>query len=107
MDPASVQGAIVRVLVTLRVDQQAQLREREIEAALEGANSVTLSRLMESDIRPRLGEAAFESLTPLQLVEQYFRSRKEEEARLESLLQKAEELLGEELPPAASKGAGK
>jgi exonuclease SbcD len=106
VDPASVQGAIVRVLVTLRVDQQAQLREREIEAALEGANSVTLSRQMESDVRPRLGEAAFESLSPLQLVEQYFRSRDEDEARLEALLQKAEELLGEDLLPAAARGRG-
>ncbi|HET7011191.1 MAG TPA: exonuclease SbcCD subunit D [Anaerolineales bacterium] len=101
-----IDGAIVRVLVTLRVDQQAQLREREIEAALEGANNLTISRLMESEARARLGEAAFETLTPLQLVEQYFRGRGVKDARVESLLQRAEELVEENPPAPTATGRG-
>jgi hypothetical protein len=102
-----VQGAIVRVLVTLRSDQQALLADREIEAALTGASSVTLSRQVESEARARLGDTAFESLTPLQLVEQYFRSRGEAPARVEALLQRAEELLDENVTEPAGRGRGR
>jgi exonuclease SbcD len=99
IDPARVQDAVVRLLVTLRADQQAQLHERDIEAALGGASSYALARQVESESRARLGETALETLTPLELVEQYFRSRGESGARLEALLTRAGALLSEDLPP--------
>jgi exonuclease SbcD len=99
IDPARVQDAVVRLLVTLRADQQAQLHERDIEAALGSASSYALARQVESESRARLGETALETLTPLELVEQYFRSRGESGARLEALLTRAGALLSEDLPP--------
>jgi exonuclease SbcD len=105
IDPRLAEGAVVRLLVTLRADQQALLHEREIEAALGGASSYALARMVENEDRARLGEAALETLSPLQLVEQYFRSRGEAEPRLEALLARAGALLAEEgllARPAAS-----
>ena len=107
IDPRLAEGAVVRLLVTLRADQQAQLHEREIETALAGASSYALARLVENEDRARLGEAALETLSPLQLVEQYFRSRGEAEPRLEALLARAGALLAEEgsVPRPAGPGA--
>ncbi len=104
VDPTAAEGAVVRLLVTLRADQQAQLHEREIEAALSGASSYTLARLVENEARARLGEAALETLTPLQLVEQYFRSRDEPEARLEALMARAADLLSDGEPSEGATG---
>ena len=107
IDPRLAEGAVVRLLVTLRADQQALLHEREIEAALGGASSYALARMVENEDRARLGEAALETLSPLQLVEQYFRSRGEAQPRLEALLARAGVLLAEEgpLPRPAPSGA--
>jgi SOS response regulatory protein OraA/RecX len=90
-----VDGAVVRVQIRLAHDQQAGLREREIGAALDAAASVTVSRQVEVEARARLGDLAPESLTPLQLVERYFQSRGETPERVQALLAKAEELLGD------------
>lgn len=106
IDPRAAEGAVVRLLVTLGADQQALLHEREIEAALVGASSYTLARLVENENRARLGEAALETLSPLQLVEQYFRSRGETEPRLEALLTRAGALLAEEEPLPGATGPG-
>jgi exonuclease SbcD len=91
--PVEVEGAVVRVLVQLRSDQQSMLRERELQAALAGAASVSISREVEVEARARLGEGSAEALTPLQLVERYFRARGETSERLEALLTKAEDCL--------------
>jgi exonuclease SbcD len=88
-----VEGAVVRVQVHLSHDQQAGLRESEVEAALDGAASVSVSRQVEVEARARLGNLAPESLTPLQLVERYFQSRGETPERVQALLARAEELL--------------
>ncbi len=88
-----VEGAVVRVLVQIRSDQQPLLRERELRAALAGAASVSISRQVEVEARARLGDGSAEALTPLQLVERYFRARGETSERLEALLTKAEECL--------------
>jgi exonuclease SbcD len=91
--PVEVEGAVVRVLVQLRSDQQSMLRERELQAALAGAASGLISREVEVEARARLGEGSAEALTPLQLVERYFRARGETSERLEALLTKAEDCL--------------
>jgi exonuclease SbcD len=85
-------GAIVRVLITLREEQAGLLRERDVEAALRGAAHATISREVETEARSRLGDLAAESLTPLQLVERYLDARSVPAERRTSLLSKAEVL---------------
>jgi exonuclease SbcD len=88
-------GAVVRVIIQMRADQQTLLRDREIEGVLKEASSVFIAPEVESELRARLGDLAPESLTPLQLVERYFQSRGERAERIEALLAKAEELLSD------------
>ncbi len=87
------EGAVIRVLVQLKAEQQPAFRERELQAALAGAASVSVAREVETEARARLGELAPETLSPLQLVERYFESRRETPERIRDLLSKAEGLL--------------
>lgn len=86
-------GSVVRVLVSLRPDQQAGLRDREIEAALPGAASFSLVRQVEIENRARLGDLAPEALTPEALVRAYFEARNTPAERIELLLSSARELI--------------
>lgn len=90
---AEVDGAVVRVQVRLRAEQQASFREADVHAALARAASVTIAREVETDARLRLGNLAPESLTPLELLQRYFESRKVEPDRMRELLAHAEDLL--------------
>ena len=91
--------------MTLRADQQAQLHEREIETALAGASSYVLARLVEKR-RPRPpGRDGPRDALPLQLVEQYFRSRERGRNRASKLCwRKAADLFAEDEPTEAAPG---
>jgi exonuclease SbcD len=89
-------GAVVRLQVTLRSDQEAQLRERDVQAALAEASSVVVGRDVESENRIRLGDQSAESLSPLQLVERYFTAQGAEPARVAALVERAAEILEEQ-----------
>jgi exonuclease SbcD len=89
------EDAIVRVAITLDSAQSLALREREIEAALEGAASVSVVREVEVESRVRLGEFAPETLTPRQLLEKYFESRAVDPERREVLLTRAEDIIAD------------
>ncbi|MCJ7678271.1 MAG: exonuclease SbcCD subunit D [Anaerolineales bacterium] len=93
VERAQAEGAVVRVQVQLREDQQAGFRESEVVAALGQAASVTVAREVESDVRMRLGDLAPEALTPLELIQHYFESRNVAPDRMRSLLARAEDLL--------------
>jgi exonuclease SbcD len=86
-------GAVVRVLVLLKADQEPAFREPEVLAALAGAASVAVAREVQTDARARLGDLAPEALTPLQLVERYFQARGEGPERIRALLSRAGDLL--------------
>jgi exonuclease SbcD len=90
---AEVDGAVVRVQVQLRTEQQASFREADVHSALAKAASVSIARELETDARSRLGDLAPETLTPLELVQRYFESRKVEPDRMRDLLSHAEDLL--------------
>ena len=90
---AEADGAVVRVQVQLRPEQQATFREAEVQSALGRAASVSVSREVETEARTRLGDLAPEALTPLELLQRYFESRQVEEARRRALLARAEDLL--------------
>lgn len=87
------EGAIVRVVVRLRQDQESSLKEREIRAALPQATSLDIAREVEVDARTRLGDMAPETLQPIELIEEYFRARGEPEDRIRQLIERARELL--------------
>lgn len=86
-------GSVVRVIVQMNEDQQADLRERDLQAALPGAASVNIAREVQVEARTRLGDLAPESLSPLELIEQYFKDRGEPPERIRELLARAQELL--------------
>lgn len=91
--PDIAEGEIVRVIVRLRADQEAALRDREIEAALGPAASVRLAREIEAEARVRLGDLAPEALTHLDLVRLYFEAKGVAPERLEALMARAGDLL--------------
>ncbi len=93
LERAETDGAVIRLQVQLRADQIPSLREREIEGALADTASFTVAREIEDEARARLGELSPETLTPLELVELYFKSRDVDPERLKTLLAKAGELL--------------
>lgn len=93
LDQVEASGAVVRLIIQVRADQQPALREREIKAKLSAAENVTIAHEVEVETRARLGNVAPEALTPLQLVERYFQGKGEGEARLKALLEKAEDLV--------------
>jgi exonuclease SbcD len=90
---AEVEGAVVRVQVRLRTEQQASFRESEVQRALAKAASVSIAREVETEARARLGNLAPEALTPLELLQRYFESREIEPDRMSHLLALAEDLL--------------
>jgi len=90
-----VKGAVIRIQVTLRADQAAALHDREILRALEPTAQVSLGRRYLEDERARLDGVSPEALTPLQLVETYFRIRGEAPERTKALLARAEALMEE------------
>jgi exonuclease SbcD len=90
---AEVDGAVVRVQVRLRAEQQASFREREVQGALAKAASISIAREVETDARTRLGDLAPEALMPLELLQRYFESREVEPDRMRHLLAHAEDLL--------------
>jgi len=93
LDREETEGAVVRLIVRMRAEQRVSLREKDVLAALTRAASVTISHEVETEARARLGDVTPETLTPLQLVERYFRGRGETDSRIQSLLSKAEELI--------------
>jgi exonuclease SbcD len=95
LEGIDAQGAVVRVLIQLRSEQEALFHERELEAALPGASSVAVTREVESENRVRLGDVAPESLSPLQLIERYFQTLEADPGRRAALLERAGEILGE------------
>ncbi|MEJ2012822.1 MAG: exonuclease SbcCD subunit D [Anaerolineales bacterium] len=95
VEARDLEGSVVRLRIQLTADQTRLLDDRALEVALEPAANFVIARELEIEARVRLGDLAPEELTPLELVERYFKSREVEEERLAELLAKAGELLHE------------
>lgn len=92
-----VTGAVVRVVVRLRPEQEASLRERDIRAVLKAADYVAaIQKDVERIERTRFGGQSPEGLTPLELLERYLRSKNVDESRLRVLMAQARKLIGGE-----------
>jgi len=88
-----IEGAVVRVLVRLREEQEAALRRREIERALAGAESLAAINLeVERETRLAGVGPTPEALTPLQWTERYFASKHKPPERAQKLLAAAQGL---------------
>lgn len=89
----TIEGAIVRIQIQMTADQVALLRERDIEQALEPAYHSTIAREIEAETRLRSHSLSPSTMSPRELVEQYFKSRDVKEDRLTVLMTRADELL--------------
>jgi hypothetical protein len=92
-----VSGAIVRVLVRLRPEQDASLRERDVRALLRSADYVAaIQKDVERVERTRLGGQSPEGLTPLELLERYLLAKDTDADRIRVLTEHARKIIGEE-----------
>ncbi len=95
-----VQGAIVRVQVSLPVEHASSLDEQAVRRALAGASYVAgVTREVAGAPRTRLQDVQVEGLTPLQALELYFKAKETTPERARVLMQHAQRLLS----PDASK----
>lgn len=86
--------AVVRVMVTLRQEQEPRLSEREIFRALEGAYFVAaLQKEVERVERGRLGGVSVEALTAGQLLERYLQVKEVPAERAKLLQERGEALI--------------
>ncbi|RMF50854.1 MAG: exonuclease SbcCD subunit D [Chloroflexota bacterium] len=91
---ANVQGAIVRMYLQLDAADEGRIEVRRLYAALyeRGASTVATVKLeIERNDRTRLGDLP-ESLTPLQLLERYFKARNLSAPYVARLLDRAKEI---------------
>jgi exonuclease SbcD len=93
INKASIDGAIVRVQIRLRVDQEVSLRDRDVEKATSEAAFCSIIRDVEEEERRRLTGLEPETLSPIELVEKYFRSLDVDGDRIKALIMKAEEFI--------------
>lgn len=92
-----VSDAIVRVIVRMRAEQEASLREREVRAVLKAADSVAaIQKDVERVERTRLGGQNPEGMPPLELLERYMQSRDTDEERIRVILEHAQKIIDEE-----------
>jgi exonuclease SbcD len=104
----SLKGAIVRVNLKLRADQQAELREEEMRRALTdwGAYHIAgIARLVDRTRRIRLAGESVEGLAPIQLLEKYLETKNVRQDRLELLLKYANALMHGSTPETLSSDA--
>ncbi len=91
-----VQGAVVRVIIQLRSDQEPVFHERDARAALAGAYYVAaVKKDVERVARVRLGNRPAEGLSPRQLLEVYFQDRQTAPDILGRLLDYADSLISD------------
>lgn len=91
-----VKDAIVRVRLRLRRDQESLLDVQRIEQALRQAGAEYVAGIhyeLQAAPRSRLGLERPEQLSPEELLRRYFRSKGEDEQRIEALMALARELM--------------
>lgn len=94
----SLQGAIVRLSLTLPAQVEGQLRDGDIRNALKETYYFTIAREIQREARLRLGsQATAEEITPLEALKAYLESKKVSPERTKVLLEYGERLIrGEE-----------
>ncbi|MGD0172994.1 MAG: exonuclease SbcCD subunit D [Anaerolineales bacterium] len=93
---AEIRDAVVRIVISMTGEQSALLDERAVQKAAESASHLDVQLEVRQEVRTRLGTDSAESLTPLELLERYFRAKAVEENRIAELLRVAEEIIKED-----------
>ena len=89
-----VKDAIVRVIVRLRPEQEASLRERDVRAVLKTADYVAaIQKDVERIERTRLGGQSPEGMMPLELLERYLRSKNADDERIRVVMEHAQKIV--------------
>ena len=95
-DEGIIQDAIVRLRLRLTAEQDAQIRERKIRAALASAFTIAgIIKEIEWGARSRLGAINVESMTPLELLERYFETKELPAKEKQALLEAAELIISD------------
>ncbi len=86
-----LQGAVVRLILRLRADQEPLVRDRDVRGLLSDAYFVGgINREVEREARVRLGSLAPEEMTDRELLAKYLETKNTDPERAEVLLKHAE-----------------
>jgi len=92
-----VDEAVVRVIITATPENEALIRDRDIQAALENAAFVAgIKREVDYPVRRRLGVESPERLEPPELLERYLKTKETSPERIEALKNYAENIFSNE-----------
>ena len=90
-----IADAVVRVLIQTTVEGEAELRDRDIERALDGAYYVAaIHKEVDRKARCRLGTESPETLSAIELLERYLIAKETPKERRAVLLQHADPIMG-------------
>jgi exonuclease SbcD len=90
---SDIKDKVVRVLLQLRADQDASLRDRDLRLLLHEAHSIAaIQRRVEREARHRFGKLMPEELTHKELLQKYLFASNVDEVRIDVLLQRADEI---------------
>ena len=94
IDEYEIAGAIVRVIIQAREEQDPLIEDRQIQTALKEASYVAgIRHDIDRQFRRRLGETNVEELSPLEALRLYFKTKTVDDERQEILLKHAEALI--------------
>ena len=92
-----LQGAVVRLILKLRADQEPLIRDRDVRALLSDAYFIGgINREVEREARVRLGNLAPEEMTDHELLAKYLEAKNTDPERATVLLEYAETIFEEE-----------
>ena len=90
-------GAVARLVLRLRAEQETLLRDRDVRALLADAYFIGgITREVERDARVRLGDLAPEEMTDGELLTKYLETKNTEPERIRTLLEHAESVFAGE-----------
>ena len=93
-EPDKVQGAVCRLQLSYPVDWEPLLDEKQLIDYFDQAFSLQILKRRQSEKRARLGDTvAVESLSPMELLDQYWRSTGLESEEIEAMQALAKEVL--------------
>jgi exonuclease SbcD len=98
IDKQDLKGAVVRLILRLRADQEPILRDYELRALLSDAYTIgSINREVERKARVRLGDQTPEEMTDWELLAKYLEVKDTPPERIKTLLEHAESIFqGEE-----------
>ena len=86
-----LQGAVVRLILQLRADQEPLVRDRDVRGLLSDAYFIGgINREVEREARVRLGSLSPEEMTDSELLEKYLETKETDPERAKTLLEHAE-----------------